>query len=316
MSELLKLFTMIADGYRRSTPRRRHPGAATSLAAWARCLGICILLPCPAIAARPTPIVAAENFYGDIARQIGGPDVTVRSILSNPNQDPHLFEVSPSVGRDVSAARIVIESGADYDPWMAKLLAATRGAERQTIVVAALIGKHPGDNPHIWYDPATMLVLAKTLAADLTADDPAHKSAYEHRLEQFRASVQPIEARIAGLRGKFNGVPVTATEPVFGYMFAALGMQVKNMSFQMAVMNNTEPGASDVAAFENDLRTHKVRLLVYNSQATDPIAARMQEIARQSHVPVIGATETEPPAQTYQGWMMGELDALDRALAE
>ena len=316
MSGALKIFLRIVDGYPAAAPHRRHPGAATSLGAWVRCVGLCILLPCPAIAATPISVVAAENFYGDIARQIGGPDVTVRSILSNPNQDPHLFEVSPSAGRNVSAARIVIESGADYDPWMAKLLEAARGAERQTIVVAELIGKHPGDNPHIWYDPSTMLVLAQTLTADLAADDPAHKSAYERRLARFRASIQPIELRIAALRGKFAGSPVTATEPVFGYMFAALGMQVRNMPFQMAVMNNTEPGASDVAAFENDLRTRRVRLLVYNSQTADPIATRMQEIARQSHVPVIGATETEPPAQTYQAWMMGELDALDRALGE
>jgi zinc/manganese transport system substrate-binding protein len=316
MSGLLKSLMMIAVGCRTSAAHRRDPGAATCLAAWVRCLGVCILLPCPAIAATPLRIVAAENFYGDIARQIGGTDVTVQSILSNPNQDPHLFEVSPSVGRNVSGARIVIESGADYDPWMVKLLEAARGAARQTIVVAALIGKHPGDNPHIWYDPATMLVLAKTLAADLTADDPAHKSAYERRLAQFRASIQPIEARIAALRGKFAGTPVTATEPVLGYMFAALGMQVRNMAFQMAVMNNTEPGASDVAAFQNDLRTHKVRLLVYNSQATDPIAMRMQEIARQSHIPIVGATETEPPGKTYQVWMMSELDALDRAMAK
>ncbi len=316
MSRLLKLLWVIFGGCRMSAPPPRRSGATTSRMAWARCLGLCILLPCPAVAAPQIPIVAAENFYGDVAQQIGGGDVTVRSILSNPNQDPHLFEVSPSVGRDVSAARIVIESGADYDPWMTKLLEAARGPERQTIVVASLIGKHPGDNPHIWYDPATMLVLAKTLTADLAADDPAHKSAYEGHLARFAASIRPIEARIAALRGKFAGTPVTATEPVFGYMFAALGMRVRNMAFQMAVMNNTEPGASDVAGFENDLRTHKVRLLVYNSQATDPIATRMQQIARQSDVPVVGATETEPPAKTYQAWMASELDALDRALAK
>lgn len=315
MSDLLKLIGAIVGGYRRSVPRPRRSGAGTSLMFWLRCLSFFSLLACPAVAATPMPIVAAENFYGDIAQQIGGADVTVRSILSNPNEDPHLFEVSPSVGRNVSAARILIESGADYDPWMAKLLQAARGRGRQTIVVAALIGKHPGDNPHIWYDPATMLVLAKTLAAELAADDPAHELAYERRLARFRASIQPIEARIATLRGKFSGTPVTATEPVFGYMFAALGMRVRNIAFQMAVMNNTEPGASDVAAFENDLRTHKVRLLVYNSQATDPVATRMQQIAKQSHVPIVGATETEPPGKTYQAWMKSELDALEHALA-
>jgi zinc/manganese transport system substrate-binding protein len=91
-------------------------------------------------------------------------------------------------------------------------------------------------------------------------------------------------------------------------------MQVRNQGFQLAVMNNTEPSAADIAAFENDLKTHQVKLLVYNSQATNPIANRMQKIAKASQIPVVGATETEPAGKNYQGWMMGELDAVDRAL--
>jgi len=264
--------------------------------------------------ADPIKIVAAENFYGDIAKQIGGPEVSVASILSNPDQDPHLFEVSPSVGRDVSAARIVIYSGIDYDPWMEKLLAAARSADRKTIVVAELVGKKIGDNPHVWYDPATMSALAKTLA-DLAVDaDPTHKAEYEERLARFDASVKPIQAKISELHARLAGTPVTATEPIFGYMFDALGMQVRNQAFQRAVMNNTEPSASDIAAFENDLKTHQVKLLIYNSQATDPIAARMRKIAEASGVPIVGATETEPDGKNYQSWMLSELDAVERAL--
>ena len=259
-------------------------------------------------------VVAAENFYGDIAQQIGGANIAVTSILNNPNQDPHLFEVSPSVGRDVSAARIVIYNGINYDPWMEKLLAAARSANRKVIVVAELIGKKTDDNPHIWYDPATMLALAKAFSDALIAEDPADKTEYEHRLAQFRASVKPIQAKIDELHRRYAGMQITATEPVFGYMFDALGMQVRNQSFQLAVMNNTEPSASDVAAFESDLKTHQVKLLVYNSQATDPIADRMRKIARESGVPVVGAAETEPAGKDYQGWMMSELDAIDRTL--
>jgi zinc/manganese transport system substrate-binding protein len=266
--------------------------------------------------ADPIGIVAAENFYGDIARQIGGPDVTVASILNNPDEDPHLFEVSPSVGRAVSAARIVIYSGIDYDPWMEKLLRAAGSANRTVVVVAQLMGRKPGDNPHIWYDPQTMPALARKLAGLLAGLDPAHKALYERRLVQFEESVKPIRAKIAALRRRCAGLPATATEPIFGYMFDALGMKVRNQRFQLAVMNNTEPSASDVAAFEGDLRGHKVRVLIYNSQATDPIADRMKKIASEAGVPVVGATETEPPGQDYQAWMMGELDAVDRALAE
>lgn len=264
--------------------------------------------------AQPVTIVAAENFYGDVARQIGGPQVGVTSILSNPNQDPHLFEASPSVARAIAGARIVVSSGIDYDPWMAKLLGASHGTDRQSIVVADLMGLKSGDNPHIWYSPATMLAYAKALTAALVAVDPTHKAGYEARAAHFAASVAPIQARIADLRRRLHGAPVTATEPVFGYMFAALGMDVRNLSFQLAVMNNTEPSAADIAAFETDLKTHKVKLLVYNAQASDPIAARMERLAKASRIPVVGASETEPPGKTWQAWMMDELDAVARAL--
>ncbi|GAN76992.1 ABC transporter Mn2+/Zn2+ permease [Acidisphaera rubrifaciens HS-AP3] len=266
----------------------------------------------------PVAIVAAENMYGDVAAQIGGDAVHVTSILSNPDQDPHLFEASPSVGRALSKARIVIYSGIDYDPWMAKLLAATHGgagaAKRVTLVVAALGGHHDGDNPHVWYDQATMQAYARALAAALTTADPGHADGYSRRLAAFEASMAPIAARIAALRATCQGDAVTATEPVYGYMFAALGLQVRNMAFQLAVMNNTEPSARDVAAFEDDLRQHRVRLLLYNSQATDPIATRMMHIAGAAHVPVVGATETEPAGMTYQRWMLDGLDRVDRAL--
>jgi zinc/manganese transport system substrate-binding protein len=82
----------------------------------------------------------------------------------------------------------------------------------------------------------------------------------------------------------------------------------------MAVMNNTEPSASDIAAFESDLKTHRVRLLIYNSQASDPVADRMQKLAKASHISVVGATETEPTGTNYQAWILGELDAVDRAI--
>jgi zinc/manganese transport system substrate-binding protein len=272
-----------------------------------------VLVASPAQAS-PIAIVAAENFYGDVAGQIGGPNVIVSSILSNPDQDPHLFEASPSVARSLSSARIVIYNGIGYDPWMGKLLGAARSANRQIIVVADLVGRKTGDNPHIWYDPATMLALAKTLTAALIAADPAHKAGYDERLAHFEASMVPIQAKISELRQRLVGTPVTATEPIFGYMFNALGMPVRNQSFQLSVMNNTEPSASDIAAFENDLKTHQVKLLIYNSQASDPVAMRMEKLAKASHVPVVGATETEPLGKTYQAWMLGELAAVEQAL--
>lgn len=279
-------------------------------------LAACVLLAlaAPARAAAPVAIVAAENFYGDVARQIGGAEVHVTSILSNPDQDPHMFEASPAVGRALAGARIVVQNGIDYDPWMAKLLAATRGRDRTVITVAALTGHRTGDNPHVWYDLPTMRAYAIALTAALESADPGHAAQFRQRLADFDASLAPIEANIAALKSRLAGTQVTATEPVFGYMFAALGMRVRDMPFQMAVMNDTEPGAADVAAMETDLKTRTVKLLIYNAQATDPMAMRMEKLARAAGVPVVGAMETEPPGKTWQQWMTDELAAVARAL--
>ena len=276
--------------------------------------GVAIAAGTPVRAAEPVSIVAAENFYGDIAQQIGGSAVKVTSILSNPDQDPHLFEASPSVARSLSGARVVIYSGIDYDPWMEKLLKASKSTDRKVIVVADLVGKKTGDNPHIWYDPSTMLAFAKALSDALTTADPANKAGYEKRLAAFQSSIKPVQDKIAELKGRLAGTPATATEPVFGYMFEALGMNVRNQPFQLSVMNDTEPSASDVAAFEADLKTGKVKLLVYNSQASDALADRMLKLAKEHNIPVVGADETEPPGKTYQAWMAGELEAVDKAL--
>jgi zinc/manganese transport system substrate-binding protein len=260
-------------------------------------------------------VVAAENFYGDVMRQLGGEHVDVTSILSNPDEDPHLFEASPKTARALQHANLVVYNGADYDPWMAKLLNASNNAKRTIIVAADLIGKKGGDNPHLWYDPATMPAVARAVAAALETADPANKSAYDANLAKFLDSLKPIDAKVAELHGRYAGVPVTATEPVFGYMSDAIGLSMRNMRFQLATMNDTEASASDIAAFEKDLREKRVHVLIYNSQATEALTKRMLKLAQQSHVPTMSVTETEPPGKNYQAWMSSQLDALSAALA-
>jgi len=259
-------------------------------------------------------IVAAENFYGDIAQQLAGDNAQTTSILSNPDEDPHLFEASPSVARDLASAKIVVYNGVDYDPWMTKLVAANKAPGRRVIVAGELLHKKSGVNPHLWYDPATAPAVAKAITAALLAEDPTHKSDYEQRLQAFTESLKPITAKVAELRNTGAGMPVTATEPVFGYMATALGFKMRNERFQLAVMNNTEPAASDVAAFENDLKMKRVKLFFYNSQATDSAAQRLLKIAQDNQIPVVGVTETLPPGKTFQQWMEGELDAVEKAL--
>jgi zinc/manganese transport system substrate-binding protein len=261
------------------------------------------------------PVVAAENFYGDVVQQLGGDRVDVTSILSNPDQDPHLFEASPKTARALQHASLVVYNGADYDPWMTKLLNASKNDKRKTIVAAELVGKKSGDNPHLWYDPATMPAVARAVSAALASADPSHKAAYDANLAKFLGSLKPIDDKVAALRSQYAHVSVTATEPVFGYMSDAIGLDMRNQRFQLAAMNDTEASASDIAAFERDLRERRVQVLIYNSQATEALTKRMLKLAQQSHVPTMSVTETQPAGKNYQQWMLAQLDALGNALA-
>ena len=275
-----------------------------------------VLVETPAPAADgKVAVVAAENIYGDIAAQIGGEHVTVTSLISSPSQDPHLFEATPSAVRAVADASIVILNGADYDPWMEKLLAAGPNPKRAVVNAATLMGRKPGDNPHLWYDPATMPHVAEAIAAILTAADPAHAASYARNLNTLLGALKRIDARVAELRGKYRGLPVTATEPVFGLMAQAVGLTMRNERFQTAMMNGTEPTAHDLAEFERDLKQKRVKALIYNAQVSEPLTTRLREIATAAKIPVVPVTETLPSNMHVQDWVLSELDALDKALA-
>lgn len=251
-------------------------------------------------------IVAAENFYGGIAEQIGGHSVNVVSIMSNPNQDPHEFTTSASTAKSVADADIVIYSGIGYDDWMEKLLGSQGKPDRVVIKVSDLIGAKNGDNPHIWYKPSTMPALAAKLSELLKQPD---------NLASFNKSMAPLLAEIATIKSAKAGTPVTATEPVFGYMANALGFEMKNYDFQISVMNNTEPSFQQTADFEKSLTSKAVKLLFYNSQVTDPATQRVQTLAKKNGIPVVGVAETEPlTAKNYVSWMMGQLNEVEKSL--
>lgn len=275
----------------------------------------CLCLTSLAASADGLKIVAAENFYGGIAQQIAGNSATVMSILTNPNQDPHEFTTSAGTAKAVADADIVIYSGISYDPWMDKLLATKGKPERVVIKVADLISAREGDNPHIWYDPKTMPALGAKLMDVLGKINPAQAGAYQKRLDDFNASMKPELDKIAAMKTASAGLEVTATEPVFGYMSDALGFKMLNTDFQIKIMNDAEPTAEQTAAFEKSLTSRTAKILFFNSQVTDPTTDRIQQIARQAGISVVGVTETQPPDQkSYVGWMLHELDGVQAAL--
>src|SRR6266851_4561497 len=211
-------------------------------------------------------VVAAENVYGDIAAQIGGAHVSVTSILSDPNADPHLFEPGTRNGLAVAQARLVIQNGAGYDAFMTKLENAAPSSHRLVVTVADVLGVHGRDaNPHLWYDVPALGRVARAIATGLERADPAHAADYAAGLRRFTTSLRPLLAQIAHIRESFAGTPVAYTEPVPGYLILAAGLEnLAPNSFTRAIEDGTEPPPDAVAALDALIRGRKIAVLLYN----------------------------------------------------
>jgi zinc/manganese transport system substrate-binding protein len=299
----------LAMGARSGSGSRWRGGFA---AAWVLLLSGCGVPQHP----RAPLAIGVESQYADVLRQIGGPYIRVRALLNNPNTDPHAFEVSPSVAREVAGASLVVMNGLGYDAWIMRILAASPAAHRQVIDVRRLLGRSARTfNPHFWYDPRTMPALAAAAAHAFSVLDPAHAGYFQAQARRFSASLEAWDSALAAFRKDHGGTPVAVTEPVANALLEAAGCRILTpRALQLAVMNGTDPAPQDVAAQRTLLSTHQVRVLVYNQQVTDPLTASFLQLARAAHIPVVGVYETLPHGYHYQGWMQAELHALRAAV--
>jgi zinc/manganese transport system substrate-binding protein len=267
--------------------------------------------PTPSI----VPVVAAENFYGDMVQQLGAGRVSVTSILSDPNVDPHEYESSVQNSVAVSKARLVIENGAEYDTWMDKLLAASPNPARINLVAADLAPRKLPDNPHVWYGVDNVQAVAQAITDALKKIDPSDGAAFDSALATFQQSLTPLQQKISALKAKYAGTPVGLTETIFLYQSEPMGLNVLTpFEFEKAIAEGNDPPASSVVTANDQITNHEVKVLIYNLQTVTPITTNLQAQAKQLNIPIVGVSETMPPGKTYQSWMLDQLNALEQAL--
>jgi zinc/manganese transport system substrate-binding protein len=263
--------------------------------------------------------VGAENEYANVISQIGGKYVQVTAIESNPNTDPHEFEASPSVAAEVSSAQLVVQNGLGYDAYMNKIEAASPNSARKVIDVQQLLGLPDSTpNPHLWYAPTTMPAVANAIAADLAALRPAHAAYFRANAAAFDRSLQPWLTAISQFKSAYGGTAAAVTEPVGDYLLQAAGMVIKTpFGLQADIMNGVDPSPQDVSLEDSLFAQHKVGVFVYNQQVTDSLTASFLAAARRYGIPVVGVYETMPtPGYDYQSWMLAEVNALRKAVAD
>ena len=279
-------------------------------------LTACGAPPAGASSDKTLQVIAGQNFWGSIAAQLGGTHVSVTNIVTNPNADPHDYESSPRDARAFATADYVILNGAGYDDWGAKLLSANPNQGRKVFTIAALLNKKAGDNPHFWYNPDWVEKVADRITTDYQALDPADSSYFSEQRAALRTAFKPYHDRIAKIKSSFPNVPLGATESIFVYMAQALGLNlISPPEFMQAVAEGNDPPAQTVAQFHDLVATKKIKVLVFNVQASTNITEDLKRQAANNGIPVVGVSETlQPVDATFQEWQGAQLLTLQNAL--
>ena len=264
-------------------------------------------------------VVAAENFWGSIAAQLGGDQVSVTSIITNPATDPHEYEPTAADARTMAGAQLAVVNGIGYDTWADSLLAANPAAGRTELKVGTLLGLAPGQNPHQWYSEASVATVIDAITADYQKIDPAQSTYFAAQKTLFEnTTLAPYHALISEIKSEYAGTPIGASESIVTPLAQTLGLNLLTPeTFLDAISENNDPTTADKTLIDQQIAGHAIKVYVYNSQNVTPDVQAQLAQAQAQHIPVATVTETLSPAgDTFQAWMVGELTGLKAALAQ
>jgi zinc/manganese transport system substrate-binding protein len=264
-------------------------------------------------------VVAAENFWGSIASQLGGSRVQVESVITSPATDPHDYEPTAGDARTLAGAQLVIENGIGYDPWAEKLIAANPVSGRIVLNAGDLLGIKPGGNPHRWYSPHDVQRMIDAIVRDFAKLEPKNSSYFARQKTRFEASgLAQYKGLIATIKRKFHGVPVGASESIFAPLAQSLGLRLLTPpTFLKAISEGADPTAADKTTIDRQVAGKQIKVWVFNSQNSTPDVKRVTEAASRRGIPVTTITETLVPASaSFQDWQSRQLRALAAALAQ
>ena len=188
-------------------------------------------------------VVAAEDFWGSIAEQLGGDQVEVTNIITNPAADPHDYEPTSEDARTMAGAQLAIVNGIGYDQWATKLLDANPSSGRTVLTVGDLLGLKDGDNPHQWYSPTSVQKVIEQITADYKKADPGHAAYFDRQQHRFETvGLAQYHRLISQIKARYAGTPVGASESIFAALAPSLDLKLMTPTgFLDAISEGTEP---------------------------------------------------------------------------
>jgi zinc/manganese transport system substrate-binding protein len=269
---------------------------------------------CPA---RPVAVLAVENFYADLVKQIGGACVTTTAILTNPDADPHEYQPVASDVRAYQRARLVVENGLGYDDFSDRVIA-TLASPPAVVRAGDVLGLEVGANPHVWYSAAYIDQVRAAILAELKQVNPDAASYFDAQAAAVDQAFGTYRSLLAQIGSQYHNQPIGATESIAVYLAQSCQLDlISPHDLMQAVAQGNDPSARDIAAFQGQIGNHQIKVLIYNTQTVTSLTDQLKALAERNNIPTVGVSETMPSsAATFQDWQVQQLQALLAALEQ
>jgi zinc/manganese transport system substrate-binding protein len=267
--------------------------------------------PCPT---QPVAVLAVENFYASLVQQLGGQCVSVTTLLSDPDADPHEFEPTADDLRAFQGAQLVIENGLGYDDFADRIIDTM---SQKPIVVRAgdVVGLEVGANPHVWYSAGYVDQIKAAMLSALKQARPDASAYFDNQATALEQAFTTYRQLIAQIAGQFGGTPVGTPQSIFVDLAYSTNLRLITPPAILTLSEEAEPAAQDIATFQDQIKSRQIKVFVYNVQTAAPSSEQLKEMALQNNIPIVGVSETMPPGSaTFQGWQAEQLRLLLNAL--
>ena len=288
------------------------------------------------------PVVTSTNVWGDVVEQVGGDQVDVTALVSDPAADPHSFEPTAQGQLAVSKAALVVKNGGGYDDWATAMVDASNsgvpvidavrfrqggvrqgssGRRHHRLVAAGRSQPHPpttmpmGNSTNTSGTTCRRLPLWPNSSAELSAIRPDKAAYFEGNTASFTGKLDGLGEKIDAIKAAHEGTPVAITEPVPLYLTEAAGLENRTPDeFSEAIEQGTDVPPIALADTVALVKGKQLAALIYNEQTSSPETQEVLSAAQAAGVAVVPVTETMPADKDYVSWMEGTISALAAAL--
>ncbi|UCH75664.1 MAG: zinc ABC transporter substrate-binding protein [Rhodospirillales bacterium] len=240
----------------------------------------------PARAEDRLDLVASFPVVADIARQVGGDQVTVTSLVP-PETDPHAWQPRPHDMRQLAGADLVVVNGLGLEGWLDRAVAAS--GYRGAVVIASrdvtpIVDAGGMPDPHAWHSLENAGLYARVIAEALAASLPRHAGAFQENLAAFEAKLSVLQEMMDTVLPLIRPEDrvVVATHDAFAYLARDYGIRILSPQGSDSA---AQASARRIAGLVGEIHAAAVKA-VFVENGTDQRLARM--IAQEAGVGIGG----------------------------